>query len=123
MTEDKSILTISRDEALQATRTLILRSAGYQVSAAKSDEQAINFLKAPNSFSLVLLCHSVPEPSRIYLANYIKELNPNLPILMLYNGYDPTAAKVDGSLHNLESPGMWLKTINFLVSGAKGSAE
>lgn len=121
MTEDKSILTISREQALQNTRTLILRNAGYQVSAAISDEQAIRFLEAPNSFSLVLLCHSVPESSRIYLANHIKGLNPTLPILMLYNGYDPTAANVDGSLHNLESPGVWLRMITFLVSGTKGA--
>jgi len=122
MARDKSILTISRDHKLQELRGEILRKAGYQVSAATSDEQAIGFVEAPNSFSLALLCHSVPEPSRVYLVNRIKKLNPTLPILLLFNGYDPTEAKVDGSLHNLEGPGVWLKTIDFLISGAKGSA-
>lgn len=51
----------------------------------------------------------------------MKELSPKLPILMLYNGYDPTKAKVDGSLHNLEEPGVWLKMIDFLTGGKSGN--
>ena len=121
MTNDKSILTISRDLTLQALRGMILRQAGYQVSSAISDEQAIGFVEAPNSFGVALLCHSVPESSRVYLVNRIKELNSTLPILMLYNEYDPTRAKVDGSLHSLEGPGAWLEMITFLISGTKGS--
>jgi CheY-like chemotaxis protein len=118
MLNQKSILTISRNELLQNLRTTILERAGYHVAAATSDDAAIRFVEAPNSFSLALLCHSVPEASRIYLATRIKELSPHLPILMLYNGYDPTKAKVDGSLHNLESPDVWLRTIDFLIAGS-----
>ena len=117
MLNQKSIPTISRNALLQNLRTSILERAGYHVAAATSDDAAIRFLEAPNSFSLALLCHSVPEASRIYLATRIKELSPNLPILMLYNGYDPTKARVDGSLHNLESPDVWLRTIDFLIAG------
>ena len=112
----KSILTISRNAQLQELRTCILRDAGYQVSAALSDEEAINFIKADESVNLVLLCHSVPEASRIFLAAAIKELKPRLPILMLYNGYDPTDAKVDGSLHNLDAPEAMLDMIGFMTS-------
>jgi hypothetical protein len=46
----------------------------------------------------------------------IQELKPNLPILTLYNGYDPTAAKVDGSLHGLDSPEAVVEMIGFLVA-------
>jgi CheY-like chemotaxis protein len=117
MSSPKSILTISRDAELQYLRTLILEEAGYHVAAATSDAEAISFLEKPHSFILALLCHSVPEKSRVYLAARMKELSPKLPILMLYNGYDPTKAKVDGSLHNLEEPGVWLKMIDFLTGG------
>lgn len=34
---------------------------------------------------------------------------------MLYNGYDPTEAKVDGSLHSLETPESMLKVIGFMT--------
>ena len=117
MSKQKSILTISRDAELQYLRTLILEEAGYHVAAATSDAEAISFLEKPNSFILALLCHSVPEESRVYLAARIKELSSQLPILMLYNGYHPTKAKVDGSLHNLDSPEVWLQMINFLTRG------
>jgi DNA-binding response OmpR family regulator len=115
MAASKSILTISRDQPLQHTRTLVLQHAGYQVSAALNDVDAVAFVAAPNDLGLVLMCHSVPEKSRVILVNKIKELNPKLPILMLYNGYDPTDAKVDGSLHSLETPDAMLNMIGFMT--------
>lgn len=92
-----------------------MQHAGYQVSAATNDKDAIAFVAAPNTLRLVLMCHSVPESSRVLLVSRIKELNPKLPILMLYNGYDPTDAKVDGSLHNLETPEAMLDMIGFMT--------
>jgi CheY-like chemotaxis protein len=90
----KSILTISRNSILQNLRTEVLEQHGYHVTTAANDEDALRFVEAPNVFWLVLPCHSVPEASRILLAQEIKELRPTLPILMLYNRYDPTCAKV-----------------------------
>jgi len=116
----KSILTISRDTELQHVRTLVLQHAGYLVSAALSDKEAINFVEREKSINLVLMCHSVPEASRVFLAARIKELEPTLPILMLYNGYDPTDAKVDGSLHNLDTPEAMLNMIGFMTSNVSG---
>ena len=115
MTVTKSILTISRDQSLQSTRTLILQQTGYTVSAALNDKDAIGFVEGPTPIDLVLICHSVPEASRIYLATEIKKLKPRLPILMLYNGYDPTSANVDGSLHSLETPEALLDMIGFMT--------
>jgi DNA-binding response OmpR family regulator len=115
MTTPTSILTISRDRLLQKTRTIILQRAGYKVSAALNDKAAVDFVEGPNNIGLVLMCHSVPEASRISLVTRIKELKPKLPILMLYNGYDPTEAKVDGSLHSLETPEAMLDMIGFMT--------
>ena len=115
MTPASSILTVSRDRILQQTRTCILEQAGYSVSAALNDKDAIGFIESPNDIRLVLMCHSVPEASRMFLVTRIKELNPTLPILMLYNGYDPTQAKVDGSLHSLETPEAMLDMIGFMT--------
>ncbi len=123
MTASKSILTISRDQLLQSTRTLILEREGYSVFAAVNDNDAVALVAAPNNLSLVLMCHSVPEPSRVFLVNKIKALNPQLPILLLYESYDKTLAKVDGSLHSLETPEAMLEMIGFMTrdSGAKAA--
>jgi DNA-binding response OmpR family regulator len=121
MTAPRSILAISRDKALLNTRTFILQQAGYHVSAAHTDDEAVRFVEASNAYSLVLLCHSVPEKSRLFLVDRLKELQPSLPILMLYNGYDPTEAKVDGKLHSLDSPTALLNMIEFLTQKAKSA--
>lgn len=111
----KSILTISRNEHLQNSRTLVLEHAGYHVATALNDKEALRHVEAPNTFCLVLLCHSVPEKSRMVLVPRIKELKPGLPILMLYDGYEPTQAQIDGSLHNLAGPGAVLDMVGFLT--------
>jgi CheY-like chemotaxis protein len=110
-----SILTVSRNETLQNIRALVLENAGYHVATALNDRDALSLMEAPNTFALVLLCHSVPEASRVMLVREMKMLNPNLPILMLYNGYDSTKAKVDGSLHNLDAPEALIDMIGFLT--------
>lgn len=122
MTASKSILTISRDQPLQSTRTFILEREGYSVFAALTDDDALAFVVAPNNLSLVLMCHSVPESSRLLLVNRIKALNPDLPVLMLYNGYDKTLAKVDGSLHSLETPEAMLEMIGFMTRDIGGKS-
>ena len=115
MPRRKSILTISRDAKLQQLRTLVLEHGGYLVATALNDEYALSLIEGANSFDLVFLCHSVPESSRVSLVTRIRELKPGLPILVLYNGYDPTNAKVDGSLHSLDTPESMLDMVAFLT--------
>jgi len=120
MVSAQSILTISRNRILQQTRTLILEQAGYSVSAAHSDEEALRFLEASEPYGLVLVCHSVPEASRVRLVNAMKAKFPSMPILMLYNGYAPTAAQVDGSVLCMDtSPVSLLTMIGFLTRRAQ----
>jgi DNA-binding response OmpR family regulator len=119
MTVPKSILIISRDRVLQQTRKLILEHSGYHVSDVHSDEEAIKAVESSIPYMLVLLCHTVPERSRLFLVGRIRELQPKLPILMLYNSYDLTQAKVDGSLHSLDSPTELLDMIVFLTGKAR----
>ena len=115
---EKTVVTISRDEPLQMTRTALLRRAGYSVVAFNTDAQVMKYLALDSrpSINLILLCHSVPEASRVLLCEALKTRIPNAPILMLYNGYDPTAAKVDGRLENLHSPESLLDTVQVLIS-------
>jgi|SRR5450432_406607 CheY-like chemotaxis protein len=117
MTRVFSILTISRDEVLQNTRTLILKQAGYHVSPARSDEEAIAFVENTNSFDLVLLCHSVPETNRRFLVSTIKALHPKLPFLLVNNGFSGEA-DVDASLHSLAPPTAMLDMIGVLIGKA-----
>lgn len=118
MAGSKAILTISRDKVLQYTRRLILEDSGYSVFDAHTDEEAIKAVEG-DSYVLIVLCHSVPEKSRIFLVDKFKEMQPTLPIIMLYNSYNLTEAKVDGSLHNLDSPIALLEMIAFLIQDSR----
>jgi len=112
-----TVLTISRDSPLQETRTLILEKEGYTVFALGFDAEVHRFLdqQPQPHIDLTLMCHSVPEASRITLCDALKLRHPETPILMLYNGYDPTTAKVDGRLENLHSPQAFVQTIRLLI--------
>jgi DNA-binding response OmpR family regulator len=119
-----TILTISRDIPLQQTRTAILEREGYAVIPLGLDDEVHSFLdySTHEEIRLALMCHSVPEPSRITLCDAIKVRYPQTPILMLYNGYDPTVANVDGRLENMHSPEAFVNTIRVLVGGTKDLA-
>ena len=118
MSYPKIVITISRDGALQATRTALLHKAGYSVIPLGTDADVMKFLATPGLpfVNMILMCHSVPEPSRVALCKALKAKRPESPILMLYNGYDPTLAEVDGRLENLYSPEAFLDVIQLLIS-------
>ena len=118
MSYPKLVVTISRDGPLQATRTALLHQAGYSVIPLRNDADVMKFLATPGLpfVSLVLMCHSVPEPSRVALCKALKAKRPESPILMLYNGYDPTVAEVDGRLENTHSPEAFLDVIQLLIA-------
>src|SRR5436305_14616685 len=119
----KIVVTISRDGALQATRTALMRHLEYLVIALGSDADVMKFLATPGLpfVNLILMCHSVPEPSRVALCKALKAKRPESPILMLYNGYDPTLAEVDGRLENLHSPEAFLDVVELLISNKEAT--
>jgi len=125
MSYPKLVVTISRDEPLQATRTALLHRAGYSVIPLGNDAAVMKFLATQGLpfVNLILMCHSVPEPSRVALCKALKAKRPESPILMLYNGYDPTLAEVDGRLENLHSPEAFLDVVQLLISNKSGSRE
>ena len=123
MAHPKTVITISRNEPLQKTRTALLNHAGYSVIALTTDEDVMKYLslEGDTSINLILLCHSVPEASRVSLCKALKKSIPNAPILMLYNDYDPSAAEVDGRIENLISPESLLDTVQLLISKPSSS--
>ena len=119
MSYPKLVVTISRNGLLQTTRTALLQQAGYSVIPLGNDAEVMEFLATRGLpfVSLILMCHSVPEASRVALCKALKAKRPESPILLLYNGYDPTLAEVDGRLENLRSPQVFLDIVQLLISG------
>ena len=49
--------------------------------------------------------------------------HPDARILMLYNGYDPTNAEVNGRLENVHSPEALLDTVQLLISKPESALD
>ena len=85
------ILHVGRDLSLVSTRSMVLRSAGYNVECKYTIEDAVrHFLSA--DFDLVLLCHSLSEDERQHFVRRIREHDSPTPILSI------------GSFYTLNSP-------------------
>jgi CheY-like chemotaxis protein len=115
MVVSKSILSIGNYQVLQHTRTLILQQSGYDVAEAVTEEQAIAFLEGSLAFDLVIMCHSLPERSRLFLADKVKELRPKLPIMIISQGFETSAVGADSLVEGLESPGALLEMVGSLT--------
>ncbi|HUQ50552.1 MAG TPA: hypothetical protein VM056_07565 [Terriglobales bacterium] len=114
----RTILTISKDEMLQHSRTLLLESAGYRVVALQPKDIR-SFLgdgSQPNP-ALVLLCHSLSEADKQKISVVVKQKHPNLRVMAMYNVEGDTATYVDRRITNMHSPQHLLNSIEELVGG------
>src|SRR5579862_3390451 len=76
------ILNVGKDQVLLKTRSLLLRSAGYDVESSFSIEDAIHRLRT-TSIDLVLLCHSIPAEERQGMIRLIRDNAPSTPIVFV----------------------------------------
>ena len=113
----KNILTISHDHQLQDARALVLERANYGVVKSISVEDALQQFASVH-FDLVLICHSIPEASRVEIAATMKSSRPQIPVLLLYNHFDRSVALVDAALMNVGRPESLLSIVDLLFARA-----
>ena len=82
MAENRTILIIDDELNLSRSLGLILLRAGYTVSTAENGQQALQLLQA-GAFDLVFLDIKLPGQSGIQLLPRIRELYPEMPVLIL----------------------------------------
>jgi len=76
------ILAVGNDSVVLATRTAVLRTAGYLVDTVESASEAIARFHN-GDFDLVLICHSVPTGERDWLTRVIRSTGSRTPILVV----------------------------------------
>lgn len=109
MTTPPHILSVGNDPTLMASRTLILRGAGYFVEEAYTVDKAIN-LVAADSIDAMLLCHTIARSDQQVLISAVREKRRLMPILCLrshaYESVPRTCTAVDNQpealLHTLK---------------------
>jgi two-component system response regulator DctR len=75
------ILCVDDEPTALAVRKRVLESAGYQVAAERSAEEAIRLFRS-EVFDLVILDYWMPNMNGLALAREFKRINPAVPIVI-----------------------------------------
>ncbi len=111
------ILCIDDDEISLRVRKLLLASAGLNVLTANSGEDGLELFEQ-NPIELVIADHFLTDKTGIEIAKEMKELKPQVPILILSAAAEkPDGLEfADGFLAKGGSPQMVLNTIAHLLA-------
>ena len=117
MTERPVILCVDDDWDWLKSRKLLLEERGYQVLAASNGVEALHFLTSV-WVDLVLLDYHLPHMNGDMVAERMKAIQPEIPIVMLSADEElPENALrwVDAFMSKDESPSSFLEIVEYLV--------
>jgi DNA-binding response OmpR family regulator len=80
--KEKRILWVDDEIDLLGSHIMLLEEKGYAVTAASSGDEGVAALKSAR-FDLILLDETMPGKSGLETLQEIKEIDPNLPIIMI----------------------------------------
>jgi|SRR5690348_6443918 DNA-binding NtrC family response regulator len=115
------ILSISQDERLAHVRQMVLESEGWQVVTTTDTVDALQWL-ATGNFDVAVLGHSIPPAERVSLAQKIKVIRPDLPIVMVCVQGDNAFSKqfADERVGSLDGPVALIDVIRRLTRQQDG---
>lgn len=110
------VLCIDDAEVALRVRKLVLANAGYRVLTAASGEEGLQIFKE-NPIDLVIADHFLSDRSGSEIAAEMKELKPEVPILIVSAAAEPPSGLElsDGFLSKGEGPDALLDTIARLL--------
>ncbi len=87
------ILFVDDEEMLVEMAEGMLGHLGYEVTGKTDSTDALQtFAKEPNAFDLVVTDHTMPQMTGAILAQKLKEIRPDIPVI-LCTGYSETISK------------------------------
>ena len=110
------VLCIDDAEVALRVRKLLLANAGYEVLTAASGEKGLGLFR-DNPIELVIADHFLCDTSGVEIAEEMKNLKPEVPILIVSGASDPPAGLefADGFLSKGEGPDALLHVIANLL--------
>jgi DNA-binding response OmpR family regulator len=103
------LLSIGADPSVLATRSDVLKRAGYLVSTASSESSARQIL-GQGGFDLVVVCHSLSSADRSKVVQAVRASEKAPKIVAISRQSEPEA-DADGSVHSLDGPAKLLECI------------
>jgi signal transduction histidine kinase/ActR/RegA family two-component response regulator len=124
-----AIMVVDDEVAVRHLVSKMLKRNGFQVIGADSGPEALSLLdESPHRIDLVLSDVAMPDMSGIELARSMKEVDPELPIILM-SGYvddriaDPGITNVAGLIEKPFNEASLLETVNRVVQGLRAPAE
>jgi len=102
------LLSIGADPSVLATRSDVLKRAGYLVSTASSEISARQVMKEAG-FDLVVVCHSLTLADRRKVIQAAQESARRPKIIAIHR--EEREAAADASVHSLDGPDRLLEVI------------
>jgi DNA-binding NtrC family response regulator len=125
LTASEVVILCVDDEALPLTlRTLVLQKQGYQVKTALSAADAMQVLNSCH-IDLVLTDHLMPGGTGTELARSVKQVRPNLPVILIsgVNEIPPDMADTDLFISKVEGPVAMCEKISAVLAQSGRTAE
>jgi DNA-binding NtrC family response regulator len=110
----KQILSVAGTEALRKTRELLLTQAGYLVVSAMTTRELSHVCRR-TVFDLAVVGHAFEDDHKVKMAEVIRQLCPNLPILEICR-ISPVIPGVEHVLRGPE-PDDLVREVNRIVRG------
>lgn len=117
MAQSTKILSIGRDRQLMASRSLVLRHAGYTVQEVYTSRQAVEQARS-DLVDLILICHTLSELERHLLISRIRKQRM-VPILCIRDS-DFSAGSADGCKLVPSAPAELVAAVGSAVNGFSG---
>jgi two-component system alkaline phosphatase synthesis response regulator PhoP len=115
------ILCVDDEPVVLATRKLVLQSAGYRVITASDGREGLSLFRE-RSVNAVVLDYAMPDMDGGRVAAEMKQMHPEVPILMLSAHMflpDNALENVDAYLTKIEGPVAMLNTLKSLLNEKK----
>lgn len=119
-TPPASILSITFDQSLAATREMLFASAGFLVHSTCNINQALE-LCTHKDFDLIVIGHSMPLDQRRFLVRELR-LRCDTPLLALKRPGESPVAGVDHVFDSAQSPDLMLEAVVNILRSRRGAS-
>jgi DNA-binding NtrC family response regulator len=105
----KSILLICKDPADLAKRKATLEDAGFSVTAATEEDEALKLL-SDSGYDAVILANTISDDERNQLNRRLKRAKPETPVVVIMNQGEHDGL-ADAVVTNPKNPHALLETV------------
>src|SRR3954462_3259463 len=119
-----TILCVAAEQLTLSVRGLVLQAEGYEGISASSFQDAMP-LAATRRPDLIICDHSLGKESGVVLADCLKQLLPETPILLITGVMEstPQTLAVDAVMTKIDGPEAFLQNVAALLESPHDSTQ